>query len=153
MNIGGDHPVAGHFHPRVTCDLDVLANLGHKFLDLFVEICSRIDCEPAGGFVGESEESFVASHEIRLAIHFHQDTVPARRCDVLGDNAFPGFASSFGNGGRRSSLAQNIPCGAQITLGFGQRLFAIHEAGAGHLAKFTDRSGINVSHIKSLVES
>ena len=149
VNVGGDHAVAGHFHPRVAGDLDVLANLGHRRFAVGFEVDLGIGGEPLGHVVGEGAEHLVAGDEVGLAVHFHEHAGAAVRGDVLGDDAFAGFAGGDLAGGQGAGLAQDVHGHVDVALGFGERLLAFHHAGAGHSAQFCDECSSNFSHRKS----
>ncbi len=105
MDIAGDQAVATNFHARVAGDLDVLANLGHRRFALGVQIDLGILSQLPGDLVGERSKQVVAGDKVRFAIDLDQHAQSATRGNILGDNAFFGFARGFGDGGGSAFLA------------------------------------------------
>ena len=63
-------------------------------------------------------------------------------------DAAPVSAVIFGGGGKALG-AQPVDRGFHIAVGLGQRLLAVHHAGAGALAKFLHGGGGDLSHFTS----
>ena len=64
--------------------------------------------------------------------------------DVLGDDAFPGFAAAFFAGGGDAFFAQPVRGGFEIAAGFHEGFFAIHDTHAGSFPQFSNHSCINL---------
>ena len=150
VDVSGDESVAGNFDARVTGDLDVLANLRHDGdavgFDVRVRIRRKFLCD----VVAESAEAVVLRDKIRLAIDLHQHADFGAGRDVLGDDAFVRRAIRFFRGGRDAFFAQIFHGGFDVAFGLDERLFAIHQARAGHFAELADACSSDFSHnIKS----
>ena len=77
-------------------DLNILANLRDHRLALRFQIRISFGRITLGYVVAERAERVVASHKVRLAVHFHQHAELAAGRDVLGDRAFLRIAGRFG---------------------------------------------------------
>ena len=84
VNVSGHHAVAGHFHPLIAGNLDVLANLRHHALAVGFEVGLGVGRETFGDVIGKGAEHLVARHKIRLAIHLHQHTRAVRPGRCIG---------------------------------------------------------------------
>ena len=139
-------------------DLDVLAELGDRggagFLDGFaggqLGGLQRFGVGGAGGQrglgdgVGEGEEVLVLGDEVGLGVDLDQHGLAA----VLGDRdaAFGGDAAGLLVGLGQARLAQPLGCGVDVAVVLGERLLALHHAGAGALAQFLDQGGGDFCH-------
>ena len=61
--------------------------------------------------------------------------------NVTGDRAFAGYARGLLGSGGNSLLAQIYDGAFNITLGFGERLLAIHHGSSGLLTEFLYQGG------------
>jgi hypothetical protein len=98
-----------------------------------------------GDVAHEVLELVVAGDEVRLRIDL--DCGAASALDGNADEPFGGRASGLLGGGGKALGAQPIDSGLHVTVGFGQRLLAIHHSGAGALPQFLDGRGGNFSHL------
>ena len=131
--------------------LHVLADLGDDggagFLDGLArgELggLQRLDVGGAGGQrglgdgLGEGEEVGVLGDEVGLGVDLDQHGLAA----VLGDRdaAFGGDAAGLLVGLGQARLAQPLGGGVDVAVVLGERLLALHHAGAGALAQFLDQ--------------
>ena len=138
--------------------LHVLADLGDDggagFLDGFagrqLGVLQRFGIGGAGGQcglgdgIGEGEEVVVLGHEVGLGIDLDQHGLAA----VLRhhDAAFGGDAAGLLVGLGQAGLAQPLGGGVDVAVVLGERLLALHHAGAGALAQFLDQGSRNFSH-------
>ena len=83
-----------------------------------------------------ARELIGARNEVGLAVHFHEDADLAAHVDVAADRALAGRAAGLLRRRREAALAQQGGGRFEVAVRFGQRGFAFHEAGAGHVAKF-----------------
>lgn len=136
VDVGGDHAVAADLETDGAGHLDVLADFsdgGDAFG--FERFDGGLPGQFAGHFIAEGLESFVASDEIGFAIDFDQDADFGAGLDVLGNDAVFGFARCFLGGAGDAALAQKVHGAFDAALGFNERLFAIHQTGAGHFTE------------------
>ena len=102
--------------------------------------------EPFGDVIAErAEPSLRATKSVSQLISTSTPTRAAGR-DVLGDDAFVGFAARLFRRRTRRLFCAECPRRLHVALGFDERLFAIHQARAGHFAEFADLCSSNFSH-------
>ena len=89
-------------------------------------------------------ELFVAGDEVGLGIDFDHGAGSALGGD--GHQTFGGDAAGLLGGSGQTLLAQPVDRGFDVASGLGQRLLAVHHAGAGLLAQFLDKRGGNLGH-------
>ena len=77
-----------------------------------------------------------------------QNADAGARLNVLDDKPFFGFATGLFGRSCYTFFAKNVDGTVQVTAGFGKRLFAIHEACIGHLAKLRYACGTDLGHRK-----
>src|SRR5690606_13184259 len=157
----GRHVVAG-VHAGDAADLDVLADLGDQggagLLDGLaggqLGVLERFD---VGAFNGEGslgdgggelDEVVVLGHEVGFGVHFHQHGLAAGLGG--GHAAFGGDAAGLLVGLGQAGLAQRLGGGVDVAVGFGERLLALHHAGAGALAQLLDHGCGDFSHLLDL---
>ena len=97
-----------------------------------------------GSKLDQLAEALVASHKVRLAVHFQQHAKLAAVVNVAGDAAFLGGAQGFLPGDGDAFLAKDLLGFGEIAAGLLQRLFAVHHAGAGLFAKGFDEFGVDL---------
>ncbi len=148
---GGDAHEAPHCH--------VLADLGDqraapliqrralvRQLEQVLQRSRARACKAAAATVrGESLKFVAARDEVGFAIHFDERGVVAGSLDR--NRAFRGNTRGFLVRLGEPALAHELGRGVQITLGFDERLFALHHSGAGALAKLFDCICRNVHRI------
>ena len=133
---------------------DVLADLGAQFGNGVGDLRTRgqdglIGAGDVGGlgsehsrddFVGEADELGVLGDEVGLGSELDQGAVAAR------DDAVGGLAVSALGLLRETRDAQELDGLVEVALGLGERLLALHHAGAGGVAELLHISGSD-SHI------
>src|SRR3954453_3033537 len=89
-------------------------------------------------------EILIARHEIGFGIDLDDDAVIAAHRN--GDEPFRRDAAGFFGSFRQAFLTQPIDGSFDVAGDFGQRVLAVHHAGAGLLAKILDEAGGNGGH-------
>ena len=74
-------------------------------------------------------------------------TAPRCALDGDADQAFGGGAAGLLGGGGEALGAQPVDRGFHVAVGLGERLLAVHHAGAGALAQFLHSRGRDLSHV------
>ena len=97
-----------------------------------------------GDVADEILEDLVLGDEVGLRIDL--DDRAALALDGDSDEAFGGGAAGLLGGGRKTLGAQPVDRGFHLAIGLGERLLAVHHAGAGALAQFLHRCGRDLSH-------
>ena len=87
--------------------------------------------------MGELFERLGLGDEVGLAAQIDEDA-DASAVDVAVDQALASSALGALGGGGDALLTQDEPCLLHVAVGFGQRLPAVHDAGAGLGAEFFD---------------
>ena len=147
VNVGTQCARRSHAHEPP--DIDFLADLGHQ------SAAPVIQTGPAGGerqqcrkvrrrlfecrlrhVAGKGLELVAAGDEIGFAIDL--DHGGGIACALDDHCAFGGNASRFLVGLRKAGFAHQFGGCVQVTLGFHERSFAFHHAGAGTLAQLLD---------------
>jgi hypothetical protein len=133
------------FPAHDAADLDVFTDLIDQVRQLVLDLVldrvglAALAVEPGSDgrqVVAEFAEDFVLGDEIGLA----QDLDEYRGIVVQqrGDTPFIGAATSFLGGLYSAGLAQLVDCFLDVSIGFNQGLLAIHHAGTGLFAQFSD---------------
>src|SRR5438477_1625764 len=146
MNIGCNHSVARDFHAMESGNADVLADLGNLRDAISFQIGFGVSGQPFGNIVAERAEVVVARDEISLAVHFHENADAGSRLNVLDNHTLVRFAASFLGGGSDPALTQEVDRRIEISIGFGERFFAIHQPRISHFAELAYVRCSNFSH-------
>jgi len=148
MDVGRHDAVAAHLVTGEARNLDVFANPGNGGDALRLQRRQgRVGGELAGDFLAKGAKGLIAGHEIGFAIDLGQHAQARPALDILGNDAFPGYARGLLGGGGAASLAQYIDGGVQVALGLRQGLFAIHQACASGFAQLAYVGGGKFSHL------
>jgi hypothetical protein len=87
------------------------------------------------------------SDEVRFAVHLHEHADAAAHVDVAADDALGGGAAGALGGGGESRLAEQGDGLFHVATGIGERLLALHHAGAGPVAKLLDQGCCDLCHV------
>ena len=96
-------------------------------------------------------EQLVLGDEIGLGIDL--DDRAALALDDDADEALGGGAAGLLRGRGKALGAQPVDRGFHLAIGLGERLLAVHHAGAGALAQFLHDRGRDLSHVLFLCMS
>ena len=99
----------------------------------------------ASDVADEFLELLVLGDEVGFGIDLDDRALGALDGDA--DEPFGGGAAGLLGGGGEALGAQPVDRGLHLALGLGQRLLAVHHAGAGALAQFLDRSSGDLGHL------
>ena len=112
--------------------------------------CVDVQRGEAGDLDGEVADELLelvgASDEVGLAVDLDEHADAAARVDVARDEALAGVAARLLGRGGQALLAQQRDGLVEVAVGLGQRVLAVHEAGAGPLAQFLDQLRRDVRH-------
>ena len=98
-----------------------------------------------GDVADEILEELVLGDEVGFRIHL--DDGAAIALDGDADEALGRRAAGLLGGGRQTLGAQPVDRGFHLAVGLGERLLAVHHAGAGALAQFLHSRGRDLSHV------
>src|SRR5690606_37184367 len=97
-----------------------------------------------GHVADEALELFVLGDEVGFAVDFDHRAAGSVGGDT--DQTFGGDAAGLLGSGGEALGAQPVDRRFNVAAILGQRLLAVHHAGAGAVAQFLDESGCNFSH-------
>jgi len=158
VDVGGDDALL-HGQYLGAADRHVLADGGDEVGELFrdgaagagkrfgidgVEIIAGGQRDPRHRG-DEVLEGFVARDEIGFGVDLDHRRLVGGGGDA--DQAFGGDAARLLGGGGKTLLAQPVNRGFDVAVSFGQRLLAVHHAGAGLVAQVFHQGGGDRSHV------
>ena len=101
-----------------------------------LQVCGELGDSCIGDGSGEGFEIGRSSHEVGLAAQAHEDGLSA--VDTAENGTLGGLiVTTLGEGGL-TLLAKDFNGTLEVACGLFEGLFAIHHAGAGHIAQFLD---------------
>ena len=156
VDVGHDRALL-HFQNRSSAQRLVLTDLGDIVGQLLLNrsaarilgSAERLDVgtvleHELGNVADEFLKQLVLGNEIRLGVHF--DERPANAFDSSADETFGGGPASLLGGSRKTLGAKPVDRGFHLAVVLGERLLAVHHAGAGALAQFLHICGRDLSH-------
>ena len=109
-----------------------------------VDVLAHVQRDAGQGF-DEGLEGFVAGDEVGLGVHLDHGGAVLGGDDA--DQALGGGAAGFLGGLAEALLAQPVDGAFQVAVGLGERLLAIHHAGAGLFAQGFHEEGGDFGHL------